>query len=144
MIFHLSFFIFSVLISYTDCTRLRIPNITVITLFLFLVIFGFIENQLVLTSFIVSIIILIFFVIILLIMPKVILGGGDIKYMMIIAIYLNPLLFPLFLLLTGIIQMLFLIFYQKYKKRRVAPMAPAMFLAVIVSKIFFMLGIYSF
>lgn len=83
------------------------------------------------------------FVIILLIMPKTILGGGDIKYMMVIAIYLEPILFPLFLLVTGIVQMLFLIFYQKYKKRRVAPMAPAMFIAVILSKIFFAVGLYS-
>lgn len=143
MIFHLSFFIFSILLSYTDCTRYKIPNITIITLFIFLVIFGLLENEINLYSFIILFAILFFFVIILLIMPTVILGGGDIKYMMVIAIYLNPYLFPLFLLTTGLIQTLFLIYFQKIKKRRVAPMAPAMFLAVIVSKLIVMLGLYS-
>lgn len=142
MIFHLSFFIFSSLLSYTDCTRLRIPNLTLITLFIFLVIFGYLEDQLFLNSFIVSLFVLIFFVIILILMPKAILGGGDIKYMMVIAIYLEPILFPLFLLVTGIVQLLFLIFFQKFKKRRTAPMAPAMFIAVILSKILFILEIY--
>lgn len=144
MIFQLSFFIFSFFLSYSDCVRYRIPNTTLLTLFIFLVIFGYFENQLSIYSFIVSFAILIFFVIILIIMPKIILGGGDIKYMMVIAIYLSPLLFPLFLLLTGILQMIFLIYFQRIKKRRVAPMAPAMLLAVIVSKILFITGIYSF
>lgn len=144
MLFHLSFYIFSFLLSYTDCTRYKIPNITLSTLLIFLIIFGYLENQLNLYSFIISTLILIFFVIILLVMPKSILGGGDIKYMMVIAIYIEPLLFPLFLLFTGLIQMLFLIFFQKIKKRRVAPMAPAMFISVILTKLFFILGFYSF
>lgn len=144
MIFHLSFFIFSLLLVYTDCVKYRIPNVTVIALFVFLLVFGFFENQLSLYSFIISFLILIFFIVMLLIMPKMILGGGDIKYMMLIAIYLDPLLFPLFLLSTGIIQMLFLIFYQKIKRRKVAPMAPAMFFAVITCKLLFFLEIYTF
>jgi len=144
MIFHISFYIFSLLVSYTDCTRYKIPNITIFTLLIFLLIFGYFEDQLSLYSFLISFTILTFFVIMLLIMPKTILGGGDIKYMMVIAIYIEPLLFPLFLLSTGIIQMLFLIYYQKIKKRRVAPMAPAMFLAVIITKLLFLLKIYSF
>lgn len=144
MIFHISFYIFSLLVSYTDCTRYKIPNITLFTLLIFLLIFGYFEEQLSLYSFLISFTILAFFVIMLLIMPKIILGGGDIKYMMVIAIYIEPLLFPLFLLSTGIIQMLFLIYYQKIKKRRVSPMAPAMFLAVIITKLLFLLEIYSF
>ena len=144
MIFTLSFYIFSLLVSYTDCTRYKIPNITLITLLLFLIIYGVIESKLSPYSIIISFTILIFFVIMLLVIPKMILGGGDIKYMMVIAIYLEPLLFPLFLLMTGIIQMIFLIFFQKFKKRRVAPMAPAMFLAVILSELLFKLEIYSF
>lgn len=77
-------------------------------------------------------------------MPKTILGGGDIKYMMIIAIYLEPLYFPLFLLLSGLVQMLFLLFFTKFKKRKVAPMAPAMFLAVIITVVLTRLEYYSF
>jgi len=71
-----------------------------------------------------------------------ILGGGDIKYMMLIALYLNPFLFSLFILLTGIIQTCFLIFFQKFKRRRVAPMVPAMFLAVILCELAFTIGVY--
>lgn len=77
-------------------------------------------------------------------MPTIILGGGDIKYLMVIAIYINPFLFPLFLVITGMTQMLFLLYFQKVKKRKVAPMAPAMFLSVIISNILFITDIYSF
>ena len=142
MIFNISFFIFSVLLSYTDCSKYRIPNITIFTLFIFLVCFGFLENKINYYSFILALAILLFFVIILILIPKTILGGGDIKYMMIIAIYLEPLLFPLFLVCTGLIQMLFLIYYQKLKGRRVAPMAPAMFLATIITLLINKNGLY--
>jgi Flp pilus assembly protein protease CpaA len=144
MIFTISFYIFSLILSYLDCTKYRIPNITIGALLIILLIFGYLENQLNIYSFIISFLILVFFVIILLITPTIILGGGDIKYMMVIAIYLEPLLFPLFILSTGILQMFFLIYFQKVKKRRVAPMAPPMFLAVIISEILFQTGIYHF
>lgn len=71
-----------------------------------------------------------------------ILGGGDIKYMMLIALYLNPYLFPLFILLTGVVQTLFLLFFQKFKRRRVAPMVPAMFIATALSELANYLGVY--
>ena len=71
-----------------------------------------------------------------------ILGGGDIKYMMLVALFIPPILFPLFLLLAGVVQTLFLLYFQQIKKRRVAPMVPAMFLAVILSEIAFSLGVY--
>lgn len=142
MIFSISFYIFSFLLSYTDCTTYRIPNITILGLVTFLLIFGYLENKLNIYSFIIAFAILVFFIIILLIMPKIILGGGDIKYMLLIAIFLEPLLFPLFLLLSGIIQLFFLLYFQKIKKRKVAPMAPAMFLAVIFTQIFYSCNLY--
>ncbi len=77
-------------------------------------------------------------------MPTIILGGGDIKYIMVVALYLQPLLFPLFLLITGLMQMIFLIYFQKVKKRKTAPMAPAIFLAVILTDLLYKLGIYAF
>lgn len=144
MLFSLSFYLFSILLSYLDCTRYRIPNVTIIALTLLLVSFGFLENILDLYSLIIPLLILSFFVIILLIMPTMILGGGDIKYMMVIGLYLEPLLFPLFLTLTGIIQMFFLIYYQNFKRRKTSPMAPAMFLAVMISEVLFSLNIYPF
>lgn len=142
MIFSLSFYIFSFLLVYTDCTKYKIPNITILTLTSFLIIFGLIESKLHINSFIILLIILIFFAILLIIMPKMILGGGDIKYILVITIYLEPILFPLFLISTGITQTLFLLYFQRIKKRRVAPMAPAIFLAVICTELIDKLGFY--
>lgn len=144
MLFSLSFYIFSLFLSYTDCTKYKIPNFMLGTLLIFLLIFGYLENQLNLYSFVISVTILIFFVIIILTVPTMILGGGDIKYMMVIAIYLTPILFPIFLLLTGVVQMFFLIYFQKIKKRRVAPMAPAMFLATVLTDMVNMWGLYPY
>ncbi len=142
MIFYISFYIFSLLLSYTDCTKYKIPNITIFTLIIFLIIFGLLENKLNLYSIAISFAILIFFVIILIAMPKAILGGGDIKYIMVVALFLEPLLFPLFLIISGICQTLFLLYFQKIKKRRVAPMAPAIFLAVMISQLIDLMGLY--
>lgn len=142
MIFNLSFFIFSIILSYTDCTKFRIPNSLVITLFIFLVTFGYLESELNMYSFLILLFILIFFVIIMIVFPKITLGGGDIKYYMVIAIYLEPMLFPLFLIVTGIVQTIFLIYKQNIKKRRFVPMAPAIFFAVILTLIIDKLGYY--
>ncbi|WP_321469026.1 prepilin peptidase [Halarcobacter sp.] len=143
MIFHLSFFIFSLFISYIDCTRYKIPNVMLITLSTFLIIFGIIENELIIYSFIILLIFLLFFVSIILLMPKIILGGGDIKYILVITLYLQPISIPIFLIVTGIVQTFFLLYYQKIKKRRVAPMAPAIFLSVIMVKINEFIDIYN-
>ncbi len=53
---------------------------------------------------------------------------------MLVGLYLEPLSFPYFLIFTGITQTIFLIYFKNIKKRRVAPMAPAIFLAVILTK----------
>jgi len=142
MIYYLSFYIFSLFLSYLDCTKYKIPNVTLLTLVVFLIIFGLLENKLNLYSIAISFAILIFFVIILIAMPKAILGGGDIKYIMVVALFLEPMLFPLFLIISGICQALFLLYFQKIKKRRLAPMAPAIFLAVILSQLIDFMGFY--
>lgn len=69
-------------------------------------------------------------------------GGGDIKYLLVTAIYLEPLVFALFLVLSGVLQLLFLVFYKRIKKRRFAPMIPAMVLAVALSEIAYKIGVY--
>jgi len=140
----LSFYIFSAFLSYTDCTRYRVPNIMLIALGVMLLVFGFFENRLTLFSFVIPLAILVFFIVVILLKRTMILGGGDIKYMMVVGFYLQPYLFPLFLLLAGIFQAIFLIYFQKIKKRRVAPMVPAMFLAAIFTEISFYLEIYPF
>jgi len=142
MIFSLSFYIFSLFISFFDCKKRLIPNQLLITLTVLLIIFGYYENNLNLYSFAISLSILIFFVIIIIAIPRMILGGGDIKYFMVVAIYLPPLYFPLFLLFSGIAQFIFLFYFQKIKKRRTAPMGPAIFLAVVVTDIINYLGLY--
>jgi len=142
MITSLSFYIFSIIISYIDCKKRLIPNTLLIALSIMLLVFGYFENNLNLYSFFVLLLIFIFFVIILFVFPKMILGGGDIKYFMVVAIYLQPLYFPIFLLFCGIFQMILLLFFQKIKRRRTAPMAPAILLAVFFTEIVEISGIY--
>lgn len=142
MIVTISFYIFSTILALLDCKRYFVPNNILVTLLLFILIFGYFEEHLNIISFIISLSVLLFFVIILLINRKIILGGGDIKYMMVVALYINPLVFPLFILLTGIVQTLFLLFYQKLKGRRVAPMVPAMLIATALSELLYIWGVY--
>lgn len=142
MIVTISFYIFSTILAFLDCKRYIVPNNILVTLLLFILIFGYFEEHLNIISFIISLSVLLFFVIILLINRKIILGGGDIKYMMVVALYINPLVFPLFILLTGIVQTLFLLFYQKLKGRRVAPMVPAMLIATALSELLYIWGVY--
>ena len=59
-------------------------------------------------------------------------GGGDIKYLMVIALYLDVVLFSYFLIITGVLQTLFLLYNQLIKNRDMAPMVPVMFLSVVI------------
>ena len=140
--FYFTFYLFSFLLSYYDCRRFIVPNIILSTCFLLLIFFGYFEQQLNIYSFGISILVLLFFIALMLLKPTMILGGGDIKYMMLVAIYLNPMLFPLFLLTTGIVQTIFLVYKQYYKRRRIAPMVPAMFISVVIVELLFVFGIY--
>ena len=140
--FSIVFYIFSVLLSYTDCTRFRVPNVLLGTMSLMLLYFGLIEDKIYLSSFIVSFLVLLFFIAVLLLFPKMILGGGDIKYMMVVGLFLPYLVFPLFLLVTGVLQTLALIYKQFYKKRRVVAMVPVMFASVVLTQLIVYLGFY--
>lgn len=131
--FEIVFYVFSALLSYLDYRRYIVPNVILLTLLLMLVVFGFIENRLNIYSIAISLSILLFFSGIILINRKMVLGGGDIKYMMIIAIFLDPMLFPFFLVITGILQSAFLVFAQVVQKKQKSAMVPAMFIAVIIS-----------
>ena len=136
MLFHISFYVFSIFLSYFDCKKRISPNNIALLLLIFLLLFGFLEDMLNIYSFFLSFLVLVFFISLLLLKPKMILGGGDIKYMMLVALYINPFLFPHFLLSTGLIQTLFLLYFTKILKRRTAPMVPAMFLSVILIQLF--------
>ena len=142
MLFTLTFFFHSIILVYFDCKRRLVPNEIVVSLFFTLSVFGIVENRISIYSFVVCLLILFFFVIILLVSKNMILGGGDIKYMMAVGLFLEPLQFPLFLLISGILQTLFLLYFQKFRKRRVAPMVPAMFIAVIMTLLAYELEVY--
>jgi leader peptidase (prepilin peptidase) / N-methyltransferase len=109
-----------------------------------LLVFGLIGSKLYISSIILSFAVLLFFICIILINRQLILGGGDIKYMMIVALYLGVQSFALFLVITGLLQTFALIYVQYIKKRKVAPMVPIMFLSTIIVEILVFNGFYPF
>lgn len=110
---------------------------------LMLLVFGFIESKIYISSIVLSLIILSFFIIVMLINRQFIIGGGDIKYMMIVGLYLGVSSFALFLIITGLLQTITLLYIQKINKRKIAPMVPVMFLSVIFTEIFIKYNIYT-
>ncbi len=110
---------------------------------LMLLVFGFLESKIYISSIILSLIILLFFVVIMLINRQLIIGGGDIKYMMIVGLYLGVSSFALFLIATGILQTLVLLYKQKVENRKIAPMVPIMFFSVIIVELLVKFGFYT-
>jgi len=144
MMFFLTFYLFSLLLSYTDCKKFTVPNNILVVMFFLLLIFGVIEEKIAMSSFIVPLLVLLVFIAILLSFPKTILGGGDIKYMMIVAFFLPYSLFPFFLIITGILQTIALILQQKLRKRRIVAMVPLMFASVLITQILSYFGWITF
>ncbi|MEA3353624.1 MAG: A24 family peptidase [Campylobacterota bacterium] len=140
--FGVVFYIFSLLLSYTDYKSFIVPNVILGTMGFMLLFFGLIEDKIYMSSFAVPLLILLFFIAILLLKPNMILGGGDIKYMMVVGLFLPYTLFPLFLIVTGILQSLTLLYMQNIKKRRVAAMVPVMFVSVVITQFIAAMGIY--
>ncbi len=130
--FTISFYIFSLFLSYTDFTRFIVPNILLGAMTFMLLIFGLFEKKIYISSIVLVLGVLLFFIAVMLINRQLILGGGDIKYMMVVALYLGLSSFALFLVITGILQTLSLLYVQKIRKRRVAPMVPMMFLSTVI------------
>lgn len=133
--FTISFYVFSAFLSYTDYKYLRVPNPIIIVLFFFLIIYGNIENTLSVYSYLLSFLVIVFFSILILLNKKMALGGGDIKYMALIALFLNPLVFAYFLIITGLVQSLQLIFAKLFLNKQEIYMVPSMFLSVILAEI---------
>jgi leader peptidase (prepilin peptidase) / N-methyltransferase len=133
-VFTISFYIFSLFLSYTDFTRFIVPNVLIGTMSLMLLIFGLFEKKISISSFVLVGVVLLFFIAIMLVNRQLILGGGDIKYMMVVALYLGFSSFALFLIITGILQTLALLYVQNIKKRKIAPMVPMMFLSVVLTQ----------
>jgi len=142
--FVISFYIFSLFLSYTDYKKFLVPNDIMITMSIMLVVFGLLESKIYLSSIVLMFVVLLFFVGIMLINRQLILGGGDIKYMMVVALYLGVKPFALFLVATGIFQTFALLYMQKVRKRKIAPIVPMMFLATVIVDILVVKGIYPF
>jgi len=142
--FEVIFYLFSSLLAYLDYKKFIVPNKILGMLLIMLIISGLFENRLNVNSFFISFSLLVFFSILILVKPKMILGGGDIKYMMIVAIYLQPILFPFFMIITGIVQSLFLIYAKFVQKKRKVAMVPAMLLSVVISSLFYNSSFFPF
>jgi Flp pilus assembly protein protease CpaA len=136
------FYIFSFLLSFTDYKSFRVPNVLIGTMSVVLLYFMIVENKVYMSSLIIPLVVLLFFIVLLILKPKMILGGGDIKYMMIVALYLPYIEFALFLVISGVLQSVVLLYIQNIKKRKIAPMVPIMFLSVILTEIFVVIGLY--
>jgi Flp pilus assembly protein protease CpaA len=144
MVFAISFYIFSTFLSFTDYKKFLVPNNLILSMATMLFIFGFIESKIYISSIILSLFVLLFFIAIMLINRQIILGGGDIKYMMIVALYLGIQSFALFLVITGLLQTFALIYVQYVKKKKIAPMVPIMFLSTIIVEVLVTLHLYPF
>ncbi len=77
----------------------------------------------------------VFFCLVLLLNKNSIIGGADIKYFLIITLYLQPLVFAYLLIISGVIQSIVLIYFKKIKKRKTSPMIPTIFFSVLLSQI---------
>ena len=135
--FEIIFYVFSFILAYIDYKKAIVPNDILLSMFLMLVIFGILESKLNVISFFIALLVLFFFSILVLINRKMILGGGDIKYMMVVAIFIEPLLFPFFLVITGIFQSILLIFVKTVDQKNSAVMVPSMVLSVVISDFFY-------
>lgn len=142
--FVISFYIFSAFLSFTDFKKFLVPNNIIITMSIMMIIYGLLDSKLYISSIILSVAVLLFFIVIMLLKPQMILGGGDIKYMMVVALYLGIQPFALFLVITGILQTLALLYMQKIRGRKIAPMVPMMFLSTIIVDVLVVKDIYPF
>lgn len=142
--FTIIFYIFSAFLSYTDFKKFLVPNNILITMSIMMLIFGLLESKIYISSIGLSLSVLLFFIAVMLINPRMILGGGDIKYMMVVALFLGIKPFALFLVITGLLQTFALLYMQKIRKRKIAPMVPMMFLAVIIVQLLMYSGFYPF
>jgi leader peptidase (prepilin peptidase) / N-methyltransferase len=142
--FLIIFYIFSIFLSYTDYKKFLVPNNLILSMATMLLVFGFIESKIYISSIILSLLVLLFFIVIMLINRQIILGGGDIKYMMIVALYLGVQSFALFLVITGLLQTFAIIYVQNVKKRKIAPMVPMMLISTIIVEVLVTMHLYPF
>lgn len=144
IMFTITFYIFSLFLSFTDYKYYLVPNIMTKSMLALMVIFGLLEGTLHINSIIVAFIVIVFFVVLILIDKKMTLGGGDIKYIALVALYLSPLEFAYFLILSGILQTLHLTYTKVVLKKNEGYMVPAIFLAAMLTDVAFKNGLLPF
>lgn len=135
--FYIVFYIFSLFLSYLDLKKYIVPNIMLITMFIMLVVFGLLEDRIFINSIYLAFLMFVFFIVIFLLKKDLLLGGGDIKYMLLVTLLFEPIAFFLFVLITGIIQIIFLIYFQNIRKKTMTPMIPSMFMSVVLVQLFY-------
>lgn len=135
--FYIVFYVFSLFLSYLDLKKYIVPNIMLITMFIMLVVFGLLEDRIFINSIYLAFLMFVFFIVIFLLKKDLLLGGGDIKYMLLVTLLFEPIAFFLFVLITGIIQIMFLIYFQNIRKKTMTPMIPSMFMSVVLVQLFY-------
>lgn len=142
--FVITFYIFSLFLSFTDYKYYLVPNTMTKTMLALMVLFGLMEGELRVNSIIVSLIVIVFFVVLILIDKKMTLGGGDIKYIALVALFLSPLAFAYFLIVSGVLQAIHLTFTKNVLKKSEAYMVPAIFAAAVITDVAFKNGVLPF
>jgi len=142
--FTITFYVFSLFLSFTDYKYYLVPNTMTKAMLALMVLFGFLEGELKIASIIVALIVIVFFIILILIDKKMTLGGGDIKYIALVALFLSPLAFAYFLIVSGILQAVHLTYTKTVLKKNEAYMVPAIFLAAVFTDVAFKNGLLPF
>ncbi len=142
--FAITFYVFSLFLSFTDYKYYLVPNTMTKAMLALMIIFGLLEGQLQFNSIIVALLVIIFFVVLILINKEMTLGGGDIKYIALVALFLSPLAFAYFLIISGVLQAIHLAYTKQVLKRNEAYMVPAIFAAVVITDMAFKNGMLPF
>ena len=142
--FEIIFYVFSFILAYLDFKKFIVPNNILLTLVVMLIIFGVFENRLNMNAFLIATALVLFFSSLIIVNKNMVLGGGDMKYMLVVAIFLEPFVFPFFLIITGVMQTIFLTFAQVVQKKQKAAMVPAMLISVILSNFLYSSSFFPF
>lgn len=132
-IFYISCLIILIISTYTDLKERKISN----KLMIFSFILGIILNLTISKTYLYIVLSVLLYALFLILPIKI--GGGDIKLLSIIILYLREYS-SLFFIIIGIVCLLYDIFYIKRKNIKDAALAPA----ILVSYIMNILLIYAF
>lgn len=133
-IFKTIFYAISAYLSYQDIKTKNISNLLQSILYIFVLVSNIYLDVFSIYSLLLSIFVFVFFVFLSVINPKLDFGGADMKFYAIVILYLPLLYVPYFILITGIVQLVSIIIYQKIKNEKEAPQIPFILLSVIITE----------